>query len=158
MFSLPLHPAIVHIPLGLAFAIPLLALIVWFALRKNFMSPHCWWMVVFFQIVLLGSGFVAMETGEDEEHTVERIVAEEIIEQHEERAEIFVWISGAIAALLGLGAIAPQAFSPWLKNMGLLAVVINFFLALWVGHSGGELVYKHNAGSAYSDSLVPGQK
>ena len=104
MTSLPLHPAIVHLPLGLAFVIPALAAGFAWALWTGRVRPRgAWLTVIALQALLLGSGFVAMNTGEREEDRVERIVPDAAIERHEEYAEQFVWAVGlTLVALVTL--------------------------------------------------------
>ena len=102
MTSLPLHPAIVHIPLGLAFVMPLLAIGFAWALWTGRVKMGAWATIVALQAVLLGAGLVAMNTGEHEEDRIERVVPESVIEQHEELAEQFVWATGTTLLLAGL--------------------------------------------------------
>jgi uncharacterized membrane protein len=103
MTSLPLHPAIVHLPLGLAFVMPALAAgFAWALWTRRVRSRGAWVAVVALQAVLLGGGLVAMNTGEREEERVERIVPDAAIERHEADAEQFVWAVGLtlVAAVL----------------------------------------------------------
>jgi uncharacterized membrane protein len=173
MTSLPLHPAVVHLPLGLALIIPvftvLFALVLWsqFFRRAGAASlvpvgevvvvdarrpgPRAWIAVVALQAVLLGAGLVAMNTGEQDEERVERVVPEAAIERHEEYAQQFVWGSGLMLALAALVLVfrrPPVAL--WLVTAAALASLLVAALALRVGKAGGELVYAYNAGAAYS--------
>ena len=95
MTSLPLHPAIVHLPLGLAFILPALAIGFAWAVSRGRVRPRAWTAIVVLQAALLGAGLVAMNTGEREEDRVERIVPESALERHEAYAEQFVWATGA---------------------------------------------------------------
>ena len=157
MTSLPLHPALVHVPLGLAFVLPALAGGFAWALWTNRARPRGSWMaVVALQAVLLGAGLVAMNTGEREEDQVERLVPHAAIERHEEYAEQFVWVVG----LTFLAAVLVPAFRKPVVVRALAAVTVAGSLvvaaaAVRVGHAGGQLVYAHNAGAAYA---VPGQQ
>lgn len=152
MFELPLHPALVHIPLGLVFVMPFLILLFWFFIHKGWLPKKVWIIAIICQIMVFGSGLIAMETGEHDEEIVEKVVPENIIETHEEKAETFVWISGFITLLLFSLIAAPDRFSNLSKVVSLIAVLINLILAMDLGHSGGELVYKHNAASAHINS------
>ena len=67
MGSMPLHPAIVHLPLGLAILMPLVATGFAWALWTGRIRPRAWLAVVAFQALLFGSGIVATRTGEAEE-------------------------------------------------------------------------------------------
>lgn len=73
MNGLPLHPAVIHLPLGLAFVLPCLALALSILIAKRKASKHTWLIVIALQAVVAGTGWYAEETGEDEEkHTVHR--------------------------------------------------------------------------------------
>ena len=50
----PLHPAVVHFPIALAALVPLLAVLAIVAIRRRFLPPHSWWLVVLLQALLVG--------------------------------------------------------------------------------------------------------
>ncbi len=147
----PLHPAVVHLPIALAilvagFAVPGLVLI-----HRGLLPSRSWAGVVLLQAILVGSGWVALETGEDEEERVERVVAERHIETHEEAAERFLLVAGI--GLLACGAgLLPERIGAWGRVAGTLAAFGVLAAGVAVGHSGGELVYKYGAASAYVDT------
>jgi uncharacterized membrane protein len=148
--SLPLHPALVHLPLGLAFVMPILAMGFAWALWKERVRPRAWMAIVALQAVLLAAGLVAMNTGEREEDRVERIVPEPALEQHELYAEQFVWATGATLVLAGLVfASRKRLLTQSLTLATVAGTVIVAAAAVRVGHAGGRLVYVHNAGAAY---------
>lgn len=158
MNTLPLHPAIVHLPLGLALLMPLAAAGFAWAVATGRVRRQAWLAVVALQALLVGAGFVAMNTGGSEEERVEAVVPESAIETHEERAETFMWAAGATLALTALvvalpvqGAVAPLA------AVSTVATVVVAGLALWVGHAGGQLVYQQGAASVYARSTPAGQ-
>jgi len=103
---------------------------------------------VLLQAMLVGSSWLALETGESEEDRVERIVAERHIEAHEEAAERFLWLAGLTLLVSGTGLLPGGRGAA-----GRVATSVATFLvllgAVQVGHSGGELVYKHGAAAAY---------
>lgn len=156
MNGLPLHPAIVHLPLGLAMLMPLIAAGFGWALLTRRVRPRAWAVVVALQALLLGSALVAINTGGQEEERVEAVVAESAIEAHEEAAEQFAWATGATLALTGLVLVfsAPAAASA-LAAASLIATLIVGGLALRVGHAGGQLVYAQGAAAVYA-SAQPG--
>jgi uncharacterized membrane protein len=147
-----LHPAIVHLPLGLAFVIPVLAAGFAWALWTGRVRPRgAWVAVIGLQAVLLGGGLVAMNSGEREEERVERVVPDVAVERHEEYAEQFVWAVGLtlVAAVLVLAFRKPAL----VHSMAAATVVGSLVVvaaAIRVGHAGGQLVYAHNAGAAYT--------
>lgn len=159
MTSLPLHPAIVHLPLGLAFIMPALSVGFAWALWKERSRPRAWAAIVALQAVLLGAGFVAINTGEREEDRVARIVPEVALEQHEEYAEQFVSATGVTLVLAGLVLTSrKRALSRGLTLATVLGTVIVAATAVRVGHAGGGLVYGHNAGAAYASADQYGNK
>jgi hypothetical protein len=93
----------------------------------------------------------SLKTGQQEEDRVERVVPDAALERHEERAELFTWTTVGLL-VLALGAGFPA--SARLRGVvGLGTTVAGFavaLLAVGVGHSGGTLVYRHNAAAAYA--------
>ena len=151
MFTLPdpLHPAVVHMPVALAVLMPLVALIAAAAIRWKVVPLHTWVAVVLLQALLVGSGWMALETGEEQEERVERIVAERHIERHEEAAERF-----QLAAAVALGVVAagllPGVVGGVTRVASIAIALVVLAAGVQVGHSGGELVYRHGAAAAYA--------
>lgn len=156
MDTLPLHPAIVHLPLGLAFVIPLVALGLTIALFRGWLPGRAWAVLVGLQLVLQLGGMAAMNTGEGEEEKVENVVPESRIEAHEGMAKQFM-LGSALVLLVGIGGLF---LSDEKKRYAALAVTVGSMavagLAVRVGHAGGELVYTHGAASAYANQANPG--
>lgn len=150
MDTLFFHPKIVHLPIALGVLMPLLAGGVLLAWWRDWFPARSWALVVVLQAILLGSGLVALQTGETEEERVERVVPEQAIEEHEEAAEMFVWASGAVLGfmLLGLATTKRKAGLP-LAAVGTLGTLVVLGLGYQTGQAGGELVYQHGAASAY---------
>ncbi len=163
--SLPLHPAVVHLPLGIVFLLPLVTILVGVLAVKSVWGKRSVLLLIAFHLLLVGSTYIALETGENEEDRVEKVVSESIIDGHEEKAEVFM-IGTSLCLLLVIGLLlVPKAY---LLKPGLLVIfaaqLILLFLAYQVGHSGGELVYVHGAARAYtlekntsSESIDPNQ-
>ena len=150
MESIPWHAALVHVPLGLAVAAPLLLAGMTLALGLGRLARGAWWFAVALQALLLVGGLVAMKAGEREEERIEQIVAERHIEAHEERAEAFVWAVGVTLALCIAVLVVrePLVSAAALASVAALATLA---LAVRTGESGGELVYKYGAASAYAE-------
>ena len=157
MTSLPLHPAIVHLPLGLAFIMPILTIGFAWALWTGRIQTRAWVAIVALQAVLLGAGLVAQNTGQREEDRVEAVVPDTALEQHEELAEQFVWATGGTLLLAGLVLVLRRpAAARALATATVLGTVVVTASAVRVGQAGGQLVYKHNAGAAYSTATRAG--
>jgi uncharacterized membrane protein len=139
--DLPLHPALVHLPLGLAVLTPLLAVAL--LVFRRALGPAAAWLLALSQGLALAGGIAAAQAGERDEDRAEAAgVPEAAIEAHEEGAEAFqallgaAFAAGAVAAGLGARAAAGPA-------LGLAALLSAAALGqgIRVGHSGGELVW-----------------
>lgn len=153
MGNVPLHPAIVHLPLGLAMLSPLIALIVLIPLWRGRLPRRAWALVILLQAALVGTAFLALRTGEAEEDVVERVVAERALETHEERATLFTWAGVATLALAltaGFMLHRAQKTGLGLAAATVVAGAVVAGLGVRTGHAGGRLVYEHGAASAYT--------
>lgn len=151
MGSMPLHPAIVHLPLALAILMPLVATGFAWALWTGRIRPRAWLAVVAFQALLVGSSLVATRTGEAEEERVEPVVQESALHQHEELADQFVWAGGLTLVLAGIVLVVRRPAAVRVLASGVVAAtIVVAALGLRVGHAGGQLVYVHGAASAYA--------
>ena len=149
MFDLPLHPAVVHIPLGLAFIMPLLVLGFWIAIHKKWMPNKSWIVLIALQLVIFAAGLVAKETGEEDEEIVEEVVQERFIDNHSDDADYFLILSGLSALALAGGLLPRRKFGTIFKAASLILVSGSLYYAILLGESGGVLVYKHGAASAH---------
>lgn len=144
----PLHPAVVHLPIALAVLMPGLGILSILVIRKGFLPARSWAAWVLLQALLTGSAGLALETGEDQEERVERVVASRYIHEHEEAAERFLWLAGLGLALGAMGLLPRRP-----GRLGRIAAVLASCAVLAggvaVGHSGGGLVYEHGAANAY---------
>lgn len=145
----PLHPAVVHLPIALAVVVPLLAVLTIAAIHRGLLPARSWALVVLLQAILAGSGWLALETGEDQEERVERVVAERHIETHEEAAERFLILAWVGLAACGAGLLPGRPGTAG-RVAGTLAALVVLSAGVRVGHTGGELVYEHGAASAYA--------
>jgi len=152
----PLHPALVHLPLALAVLMPLLVLLaLWLGRGADHVIPDrlraIWLPIVFLAVVMTGSGYVAQETGEDQEDRVEEVVSHDAIESHEERAELFVWAS-ALLLIASIAGLVPGATGRYGRYVTLALAMVVLVLGVRVGSTGGDLVYTHGAAQVYLDS------
>ncbi|MFQ5514045.1 MAG: DUF2231 domain-containing protein [Myxococcota bacterium] len=157
MLPNPLHPAVVHFPIVLALLLPLASALGLLTIRRGRRTAHAWAGVVVLQAALALTCWLALETGEHEEETVERVVAERHIEAHEEAAEGFATLAaaGCVVALLGLlaGILGSTAR---IAHLGLSLVLLAG--GVRVGHLGGELVYRYGAAAAYVSGSLDGHR
>lgn len=151
MTPVPLHPALVHLPLGLAFILPILTVGFTWALCSGRIRPRAWLTIVGLEVLLLGAGLVALNTGEHEGDRIESAVPKTALESHEARAEQFLWATGVTLALAAAVLVVrrPAALRT-LTAATVLGTLLVAAAAIRVGHAGGQLVYVHNAGAAYA--------
>jgi uncharacterized membrane protein len=103
MFPLPnpLHPAVVHLPLALALLLPLFAGFAATAVARAWFPLRAWSFIIVLHALLTGSGWMALETGEDQRERVKEFVSRDLVESHHEQGMLFVGV--AAGALLGSG-------------------------------------------------------
>jgi uncharacterized membrane protein len=151
----PLHPAIVHFPIALAVLLPLLTICGVVAIRMKLLPTRAWASVVLLSLVLVLTSWMALETGEEDEERVERVVAEQIIEEHEEAAETFMVI-GAILFFASLAGLMDNQLGGISRSASALLALGVLGMGLQVGHLGGALVYEHGAAQAYTQGSPTG--
>ncbi len=150
MESLFFHPKLVHVPIALGVLMPLIAVVILVAWWRGWLPARTWVLAVGLQAILVASAVLAVQSGEDQEERVERVVDEALIEAHAEAGERFAWVGGGVLALMvaamALGrrrAALPVAL---VATLGTFAV---FGIGYVAGQAGGALVYQHGAGLAY---------
>ena len=155
MLPNPLHPAIVHFPVVLAFLLPLFSAGALWAIARGARSRPTWSVPLALAVALALSTWIAVETGEHQTERVERVVSEQPLDRHEEMAETFMVGAFTMVAIAGLGLLRGRAgtVARVTATVGAVALVAGASL---VGHSGGELVYRYGAASAYARSDTNG--
>lgn len=145
----PLHPALVHFPMALAVLLPLAAvgLLLW--IRRGAPARSTWSIAVVLAALLLGTTWLSLQTGENEEERVEEVVSEQAIHTHEERAEQFMVLAGVVF-LVTVAGLIPRRVGSWARTAAAIGSLLLIPAGIQVGHSGGDLVYRHGAASAYT--------
>jgi len=150
MDQLIFHPKVVHLPIALAILMPLISGGVLLGLWRGWFDRRVWILVFSLQAALVGSGVLAMNTGEHEEERVEEVVAERYIEAHEEAAEAFVWASAALLILMAGPLLLQNGRARQAVSLGaFLGTLVVFGLGFKAGEAGGKLVYEHGAAQVY---------
>lgn len=154
MFDIPLHPKVVHLPIALAVLMPAVTLGLLIAWWRQWLPERTWWIAVILQLTLFGSGWLAYETGEQQEDTVEKVLKTEApLETHEHRAKQFFWGSAAVSLLMVLPMlISGRTRRQWLAVIATTGTFVVFWLGYQVGDAGGDLVYRHGAADAFLES------
>lgn len=155
MLPSPLHPAVVHFPIVLAILLPIVAVVALALMARGRSSRAAWLVPLVFSAAMAVAAFVALETGQNEEDRVEKVVNERLIGAHEEAAEQFLIFSGILFLVTAAGLMRGNVG----RSARVLATVGAFaalFLGVRVGKAGGELVYKHGAAAAYAANTSGG--
>lgn len=154
MLPEPLHPAVVHFPVVLAVLLPIFALAALWTIRRGTTWRRAWAVPVAVAAALAVSSWLAVKTGEAQDERVERVVAEQPLETHEESAELFLTLSAGLALVVAAGLLGgtPGRIARVAATAGAAALVL---VALRVGHTGGQLVYRYGAASAYTGGQTP---
>ncbi len=144
----PTHPALVHIPLGLAFVLPIVIAFLLECMRRGWMPQRTWLIVVTLEALLVGSILIAKEFGEEDEGTALAVVPQEAMELHEERADLLSALAAVAAGAAALGLFSGR-LGAWARLITLALSLAVLASAILVGKSGGDLVYRHGAASMY---------
>ena len=137
-----------HLPIALTLLLPLIIGGAWLLARRGLPIRTAWVGVVVGAALLGGSAWLAVETGEQQEERVERVVRERPLETHEERANLFLGL--AVGTLgLSLVGLARNRVGRYGRIAATAASLVLLPAGWLVGHSGGELVYRHGAAQAY---------
>jgi len=147
MFDLPLHPIAVHFPIVLGVILPVAALAIWWAIRKEYLQQKAWVLVVILALAYGVSAFVTVELGEKDEDKVEKVVSEKVFEEHEEAGELIPWIASGLF-LVSLAGFLPKNSQRFRLALGVLSLAAVIPLAN-TGHTGGKLVYQYGAANAH---------
>jgi uncharacterized membrane protein len=144
----PLHPAVVHFPIVLSFLLPLVAFAAIWRIRRGVAMRRAWAVATFVAAALTLSAWASVRTGETDEERIEDVVPGSPLDAHEEAAERFLVLSVIVLAVTGAGLLGGPAggIARLASAMGATGLVAAGVL---VGHSGGELVYRHGAAAAY---------
>ena len=93
------------------------------------------------------------ETGEAQEEKVEGVVAERNIESHEEAAQRFLVVAIGAGLVSAAGLLAGRRGAIG-RTATLAASAAVLAAGIAVGHSGGQLVYRDGAASAYTNQVA----
>jgi hypothetical protein len=145
----PLHAAVVHLPMALAVLLPLAALVALVAIKRGAAPRPTWGVMVLMVALLIGSGLVAKETGEDGEDRVEQLVPETALEAHEEAADRFL-VVGAVVLVLSLVGLRRDRLGGGARIAATLGTIAVLAAGWSVGHAGGELTYRYGGAAAYA--------
>ena len=136
----PLHPAVVHFPIVLMILLPIVALGALWAIRRGTAPVRAWAIPVAVAAGLTLSAWAAVETGESQGEQVEDTLGEQTVATHEDAAERFLLLSGAVFVVSGAGLLR-GAVGRAARVVGTVAALGLVAVGYQVGHTGGRLVY-----------------
>lgn len=145
----PLHPIVVHFPVVLSILLPVVAVGSLWAIHGGARPLRAWGVAIAVAAALTLSAFVAVETGEDQEERVEKVVNEARLDAHADAGEALYFVSIGVLALLALG-LMPGDKGRIARYVGAVGTLTVAAAAFKVGMTGGDLVYKYNAASVYA--------
>jgi hypothetical protein len=154
-FPVPLHAAVVHMPMALAVIVPIFAIGALIVIRRGGAPRRTWAVAMAMIVALAASAEASILSGKEDGEKIERVVAEKIVDEHEEAAERFLVMAVGVSVVAAIGFMAgvPGTVARGLAAAGTVALLVGGY---GVGHSGGQLVYKYGAAAAYSTPLPPG--
>ena len=138
----PLHPAVVHFPIALAFVALLFEALSRVRRWRN-LEPAAALLVVLAALAAVATvltGSLAADSA-----VVPRAAAS-LLDHHEELGESAMWVLLVLAAVRILMA-RMRWFGGWAAWLFLLAFAVAVGMVGWNGHLGGELVFDHGVGT-----------
>jgi uncharacterized membrane protein len=153
----PIHPIVVHMPMAIVVLLPLFIVGAMIAIRRGVAPRAAWAAPLVLAALLAGSAFVALKTGEREEDRVEAVVPETALHRHEEAGERFLVLSGVLLLVAGAG-LAAGTVGTAARLLTAAGSIIVLAAGVQTGMAGGELVYRHDAGSAYAAPAAAGDR
>ena len=145
----PLHPAVIHLPIALAVLLPLFALGALWMIQRGAKPRTAWGVTTALVAALAASAWVSIETGEEQEERVEDVVSEQSIGTHEDAAQAFLALTLGVLVVSAAG-LAGGTVGRAGRALGAAGTLVLFAAGWRVGHTGGQLVYRDGAASAYA--------
>jgi uncharacterized membrane protein len=149
MSDLPLHPRLVHLPLGLGVALPLATLAVTLLEARGDVGAGAWPLLVGLQALLVVSCLPALRSGELARPRVKPLLPEGVLGRHRKASRVFF-----LASVVTLAAMLLAVFTTGsTHDLGARAAValggVALLLGARAGRTGGEVVYLHGGAQAY---------
>ncbi len=156
MDATPLHPAVIHLPLGLAVILPLIVGAMAYALWREEIPRKAWALALALQGILVATVWAGMRAGAADLQKVQILVPSAQLQAHEAAAHAL--FTGSLVGLVVFAAVfafRSAAARRAATVAAALASIAVACLALWVGRAGGSLVYTYGAAEAHAPA-VPG--
>jgi hypothetical protein len=123
-------------------------------IRNGSRAARAWIAPLAIAAALSLSSWIAVETGENQGERVEQVLQDAPLDAHEEAAEAFLTGSFVLLLVTAAGFVRGPIgkISRVAAGTGAIALIAG---ATYVGHTGGQLVYKYGAASAYTTPGAP---
>ncbi len=144
-FSLS-HAAIVHVPLGLAVVMPLLAGALTLAIWRRRLPRSAFAIVTVLQLAVVGAGLLAIRLGNADAETTEQVAPEQAVDAHEDAAEAFVWIAAGVLVAAAVALVVPARRVPAMGALVTAGALAAAALGVSAGAKGGQLVHGDGVG------------
>jgi hypothetical protein len=145
---MPLHPAIVHIPLVLCGLTPIVAAFLAWRTWRGHGDRRAWLVAIALQLVIVIGAYVAANAGSSDAHAIGGAVPRDAIHEHAQAAGWFEWAADATLALLVAAAALRDKRSAIAGFAAAAVATVTVAIAFRVGHLGGEIVFEHDAPAA----------
>ncbi len=142
MTDLPFHPYIVHVAIGLAVAVAVMAPVLWLCWVKALLARRSWWLVALLQALLLVTAVVSVRSGEVAALDARDWLELERIEHHQDLGEAFTVTAGLTLVLIVVGGLlGDEQRARQLVGAAVVGTTLQLGLGAVAGHAGGELVW-----------------
>lgn len=148
MGNIPIHPMVVHFPIVFALLTPVATFVALYLIRRRTKPARAWALPLSLMLILLGSSYLAVYTGEAEEERIEAVMPEALIENHESAAEQFILVV-AIVGVIGLAGLARGRVGSVARGVATIGTLLIVVAGYRVGKAGGELAYQYSAAAEY---------
>ncbi len=152
MDSFFFHPKIVHVPIALALIAPLFTGAIALGWWRGFFQKKVWAIAVALQAILVMSAVAAQFSGETDADRVGQVIGHDLVHDHEEAAESFLWASIAVLLVMLAPVVMSRKKTKHIATaVATVGTIVVLAMGVSTGNKGGALVYEHGAGEAYTD-------
>ncbi|QQS37274.1 MAG: DUF2231 domain-containing protein [Ignavibacteriales bacterium] len=153
-FLAEFHPKVIHFPIAF-FLLYILLETIGTVFKKEFFSKAAH-LLLFFGVL---GALAAVLTGEQAYEAFEywNKASEELVEAHENFATITLWYFTGLLVLRTFVTIKKK-FSGSLKYVFVLLAAVGGYFVFKTGDLGGQMVYKHGAGTEYKIKIMEAEE
>jgi uncharacterized membrane protein YgdD (TMEM256/DUF423 family) len=136
---MPVHPAVVHLPIAMALTMPPVMILLALAVLKKRIPERAWVMAPLLSLLLSALIYTAMYTGSSDRERLEDRVSMELLDSHEQAAESLLLAS--LACLLS-GVLAIKGKKAMIfRVIYLISIVLLSGMTCYTVEKGIRIVY-----------------